>query len=151
MRCSSTARYRSVALSQYLKTRPRAVNVGEPGYESLLGAGWWPIEDKFRWTSKTASITLGGPTAANDRLYVTGYCPPTVSQGGPITLTVRVNGAEVGRRAIGESAAFSMAFALAGAAGMETVQIEVEVNRITRLPGDKRDLGLIFGTFAIRP
>lgn len=147
----ATARYRNVAVFQYLQSRPRSVNVGEPGYESLLGPGWWPIEDRFRWTSKSASVTLGGPQSPNDRLHVSGFCPESVASGGPVILTVRVNGVEAGKKTLSDVAPFSAAFALSQGAMAESVRIEVEVNRVTRLAGDKRDLGLIFGTFAIRP
>ncbi|MCQ8780368.1 hypothetical protein NQU49_27610, partial [Escherichia coli] len=80
-----------VAVNQYLQTRPRSVNVGEPGYDSILGPGWWPIEDKFRWMSKAASLRLGGPVTAQTKLHITGFCPETVSSRGPVTLVVRQN------------------------------------------------------------
>jgi len=146
----ATARYRGVAMSQYLQSRPRLVNVGEAGYESLLGPGWWPAEAKFRWMATTASLTLGAPSDPKDRLHISGFCPETVAKGGPLTLIVKANGAEVGRRTLTEVAPFSLAFALPKTTS-DTVKIELEVSRATRLAGDKRDLGLIFGTFAIRP
>ena len=146
----ATARYRGVAMSQYLQSRPRSVNVGEAGYESLLGPGWWPVEDKFRWMAKSASLTLGAPSDPKDRLHVSGFCPETVAKSGPVTLIVRANGSEVGRKALTEVAPFSFALPLPKMTS-ETVKIELEVSRATRIAGDKRDLGLIFGTFAIRP
>ncbi len=146
----ATTRYRNVAMSQYLQSRPRSVNVGEPGYESLLGPGWWPAEDKFRWMAKSASVTLGSPNDPKDRLHVSGFCPESVLKGGPLTLTVKANGLAIGVQTLAEPAPFSVAYRLPKMEA-ETVRIDLEVNRTTRLPGDARDLGLIFGTFAIRP
>ena len=147
----ATARYKSVAMTQYLQGSPRSVNVGEHGYESLLGPGWWPIEDKFRWMAKTASVTLGAPgLQKKDRLHISGFCPPTVAAAGPITLTVRANGTTIGQKTLTETAAFTATFVIPKV-DTQTIRIDLEVSRVTRLAGDKRDLGLIFGTFSIHP
>jgi hypothetical protein len=145
-----TARYRAVAINQYLQTRPRSVNVGEPGYDSILGPGWWPIEDKFRWMSKTASVRLGGPITAATRLHITGFCPETVSSKGPVTLTVRQGQTMLGEKILTKSEPFALSLPMQESS-LEWQDIRLEVSRVTRLPGDKRDLGLIFGTFALKP
>jgi hypothetical protein len=147
----ATARYRNIAIMQYTQNRPRSINVGEPGYDALLGPGWWNIEDKFRWMAKSASVVLAVPSSPNDRLHVQGFCPQSVAAGGPVTLTVSVNGTRVGQTTLSSVAPFATAFVLPKSLGGETMRVDLEVSRVTRLPGDKRELGLIFGTFALRP
>ena len=46
---------------------------------------------------------------------------------------------------------FSFSFPLPAALlGKSDVEITIEVDKVLRVPGDARDLGMIFGTFSIR-
>jgi len=149
----ATARYKGVAVNQYLQSRPRQINVGSAGYESLLGPGWWPIEENFRWMSKSASVRLGGGIAADTtRLIVNGFCPDTVSAQGPVTLRVSIAGEQVATQTIPATGPFSVTARVPAKAAAEPwVTIDLSVDRVTRLAGDKRDLGLIFGTVTLKP
>lgn len=148
----ATNRYRAVALNQYLQSRPQQVNLGEPGYDTLLGPGWWPLEDKFRWMSKSASVRLGSPAkGVRKKLEVRGFCPESVASRGPVTLTVKAAGsAQSASKTLREVGAFVVALDVEGT-GEEWVTVELAVDRVTNLPGDKRQLGVIFGTVLLKP
>ncbi len=148
----ATNRYRGVAMSQYLQSRPRQVNVGEPGYDSLLGPGWWPIEDKFRWMGKSASVRLGGPVKAGTHLVISGFCPETVASKGPVTLQVWIGdaAAPATSKTLADVGPFTVTAEVPETAS-DWVTVRIGVDRVTRLPGDKRELGLIFGLFTLKP
>ena len=147
----ATNRYRAVALNQYLQSRPQQVNLGEPGYDTLLGPGWWPLEDKFRWMSKSASVRLGAPAkGVRKKLEVRGFCPESVASRGPVTLTLRVSGsAQAASKTLNEVGAFLISMDALGT-GEEWLTVELSVDRATNLPGDRRQLGLIFGTVLLK-
>jgi hypothetical protein len=148
----ATARYKGVAMNQYLQSRPRQINLGAAGYDSLLGPGWWPVEENFRWMSKSASVRLGGGLTADSRLTVTGFCPDTVSSQGPVTLRVAIAGEVAAVKTLTTTGSFTLSARVPGKiAGEPWITVDLSVDRVTRLPGDKRDLGLIFGTVALKP
>lgn len=103
---------------------------------------------------KRATLRMSPPGSAADKFHANGFFPASIAAAGPVTLTVTVNGQEAGKSSIQASAQpFELTFTLPEQVRGSTspLTIELEVDRVTRVPGDKRDLGLIFGTFSIRP
>jgi len=128
------------------------VDVGNPDYAARLGPTWYSPENGFRWAPKSASVYVAGPKSQEERLHVTGFAPAPLLASGPATLVFRADGTEIGRATVskpGES--FALEFALpAKTIGQKTVEISVETSRTFRPPGDTRELGMVFGTFAVR-
>lgn len=147
-----TSRYRLMARAQLLEASRAGVNVGDPALAARLGPTWYGIEGGFRWMPKSATVQLGGPGEPGERLYVAGYAPAAVVAKGPVTLTFRAAGRLLGRATLRKpDDRFSLDFPLPDElVGQYAVQVEVEVDHVLKLPGDARDLGMIFGTFAIR-
>ena len=72
-----------------------AENEALPSYAELgrlLGNSWYPRDDNHRWMPKQATVRLGGPKAAGQRLYVSGYCPEGQLEKGPLPLALLVDG-----------------------------------------------------------
>jgi hypothetical protein len=61
-----TSRYRAV----WKPEQPRFINLGDSVYSEYLGSGWNEIAGDYRWMSGSATIRMGGPRGANDRLHV---------------------------------------------------------------------------------
>ncbi len=101
---------------------------------------------------KLATVRMGGPVTAQQRLYLTGYCPKQQLEKGPLPLSVKVDGAPLPPAQIQPGTErFAFDFALPpGLAGKESVEVTVEVGRTFIPAGEDRALGLVFGVFEIR-
>jgi hypothetical protein len=146
-----TTSYEIVSRANFLATHRKTVDAGDPLYSSRLGPTWHRAENGFRWMPKTATVDLGGPASPSERLYVTGYGAAQVLAAGPVSLRFRVDGMEIGTGTVSKAdEAFAFDFPLpAESIGRYSMQVSIEVSKTLRLPGDSRELGMIFGTFAI--
>ena len=147
-----TQQYEIVARAEFLATHRNFVDVGDPVYTARLGPTWHSIENGFRWMPKTATIQLSGPASADEKLHVTGYAPAVALASGPVTLRFQAAGHGIGSATLRTPAAkFALEFPLpADLVGQYAVEISVEANKVFRVPGDGRELGMVFGTFSIR-
>jgi len=129
---------------------PRRVDVGIPLARYLLGPTWHADEGGRRWMPRRATLRLGGPRSASDRLHVYGYCPGLLLQPGPLAITVSADGVSLATVMITRSdAPFRFDFALPGElVGRPEMEIEVQVARTVSVAG--RELGLVFGVFEVR-
>ncbi len=147
-----TERYAKVLRAEYLAQFRSRVDVGDPRFATRLGSGWYPIENGFRWMSKRASVTLGGPDSPGRRLVVTGYAPAVLMKGGPLTLTASVAGSPLATAKVTEADKLvTLRFPLPDTVvGKYSFEVELEVNRTFTPPGDERPLGLTFGVLEIK-
>jgi hypothetical protein len=147
----ATSRYAPVLTAQYLARNRGRVDVGDPQFASRLGPGWYREESGFRWMSKSAVVRLSGPAARGQSLFVSGYAPETVLQNGPIVLTACADGERLGDATIRPPGQrFQFRFPLPDRlVGKYLIQVRLEVDHTQRLPGDLRDLGVVFGTLEI--
>jgi hypothetical protein len=147
-----TKSYQQVVEAQFASEHRDFADAGDPVYASRLGAGWYPIENGYRWTAKRAVVHLGGPQQAGEHLFVDGYCPAPVLADGPVELTVSADGRKLGSASLskpGES--FELQFpAPAELVGKYDVEVAVEVNHTITPPSDPRPMGLTFGTFRMK-
>jgi hypothetical protein len=131
---------------------PRRVDVGNPLAEFFLGPTWYTLDGIFRWMPKSATVRLGGPRSATERLHITGYCPGAQVAAGPVEMAVTAEGEPLGVASIskGESH-FAFDFSLPPKLiGATSIQVGIALNRTTKIPGDERENGLVFGVFEIR-
>jgi hypothetical protein len=128
------------------------VDVGSSLYASKLGPEWYQVENGFRWMPKRATVMLAGPKSTAERLYVTGFGAAPALASGPVALTLRASGKELGSAEVKEpNQPFALNFALpAGLADQSVVPITIEASKTFHPAGDPRELGLIFGTFEIK-
>jgi hypothetical protein len=147
-----TDQYEAVLRADPAASRHEFVDVGDPFSARLLGPTWFNIERGFRWMPKKATVTLSGPASPSARLYVTGYAPAGVFASGPVTLSFRAAGVDIGSAALqAKDERFSLEFPMPPAlVGQSMIEITIEVSKVFRIAGDQRDLGVIFGTFGIR-
>lgn len=143
---------RDVTQTYELDQHLNFVDVGNPAYATRLGPTWYSPENGFRWAPKSASVYVGGPASKEEELHVTGFAPAPLLAAGPATLIFRADGTEIGRATISKAGeSFTLEFPLpAKTIGQKSVEISVESSRTFHPAGDTRDLGMVFGTFAVR-
>ena len=128
------------------------VDVVDKQYADRLGPGWYPAETGFRWSSKSARVTMARPKKSGQDLRVTGFCPAGAVADGPLEVSIHSGGVTIGTAVLKEpNQAFDLHFQLpAVLIGESTMQIEVDVNRTFQVAGDPRTFGLVFGTFTLQ-
>jgi 4-amino-4-deoxy-L-arabinose transferase and related glycosyltransferases of PMT family len=147
-----TRLYEATAKARLKPEVPRRVDVASDLLAYLLGKSWYPREEAHRWMPKKASLQLGGPAKAGQRLYLSGFCPAAQMEKGPLPLGVAVDGRALPTVRIERGdEQFEFSFALPDdLVGKESVEVSVEVGRTFVPPGEKRELGVVFGVFEIR-
>ena len=132
--------------------RSEFVDVADPQYENRLGPGWYNIEQNFRWMPRTATVKIAGPRRSDQTLEVTGYCPAAVLAQGPLRVSFRGDGIEIGSISMDRpDQHFDLKFPLPSTlVGKPWIEIQIEVSRTTRVSGDPRTLGLVLQTFTIK-
>jgi hypothetical protein len=132
---------------------PRRVEVGNPLLAYLLGPEWLPVEASgFRWMPGRATVRLGGPRTAKDKLLLEGFCPEQQLSAGVLHLSVSVDGIPLPITQIGnpESNFRRLMAVPPSLVGRDSVVVVISVDRVLHdSPG--RQLGLVFGTIAFQP
>jgi hypothetical protein len=125
------------------------VDTADSRSASRLGSGWYESEGRLRWMGKSATVKLWDPDSGSQKLQVTGYAPRAAV---PVTLRFSADGMEIGAEVVkAPDKPFSLQFALPDSlVGREEIELKIEVSRTFHAPGDARELGMAFGTFAIR-
>jgi hypothetical protein len=133
-----------------LRAKAGMVNVGIPGHAPFLGTGWYGIENGGRWMGKQATLTIAHPNGST-MLHVTGYAPVSALAVGPLTVRFRLNGRGAGSLVVNQpDSPFDGTLPLPADLPPGNIEITVECSRTIRLPGDDRELGIVFGTFRLR-
>jgi hypothetical protein len=131
---------------------PRRVEVGNPLLAFLLGPEWLPVEASgFRWMPGRATVRLGGPRTAKDRLLLEGFCPEKQLSAGVLHLSVSVDGIPLPIAQISnpESNFRRLIAVPKSLVGRDSVVVEISLDRVLHEGG--RELGLVFGTVAFEP
>jgi hypothetical protein len=123
---------------------PRKVNAAAPLDAYLLGPEWYPADGNHRWMPARATLRIGGPDGASQRLWLSG----TRADTNPSMVTVTVNGDKLPPAGLPPQPGFELSFSLPFAA--KSLDVTIEVSRTVRVPGDSRDLGLSFGVIEVR-
>lgn len=130
---------------------PLLVDVGSSLAGPLLGPEWYAPDGNHRWMPQRASLRMGAPTAAGQKLYLRGYYPADQIHNGPLTVSVTVNGSPLAPEAVTAGGDFVLAFPLPDPlVGQQVMEVALEVSRTFRAGADIRDLGLAFGEFEVR-
>jgi hypothetical protein len=129
---------------------PRRVDAASPLTSYLLGPEWYASDGDHRWIPRRATLRLGGPSAAGQKLNLTGQCPNEQLRNGPLPIAVTVDGSAMPPAMIHDPV-FELAFALPDSlVGKPEIHVSVEVGRTFRPASDPRDLGLVFGVFEVK-
>ncbi|HTS48398.1 MAG TPA: hypothetical protein VMH05_10670 [Bryobacteraceae bacterium] len=139
-------------LAEYVALHSRFLDVGDPASTSRLGPTWYRIENQFRWMPQKATLKIAGPQKDGQLLEVTGYCPAPLLASGPLEVTFLGDGVKIASAKLTDpDKQFDLQFPIPPQlVGRQQLEIEIEVNRTAHIPGDPRQLGLIFGTFRIK-
>jgi len=131
---------------------PQRVDIASPLAAPLLGPEWYQPDGNHRWMPKRATVRIAGPSAAGQKLHLSGYCPAEQLRSGPLTISIAVDGLPLHPALIhpGENS-FDLSFALpAAVGGKSAMQVTIEVGRTFQVAPDVRDLGLAFGVLEVR-
>ncbi|HEY1495507.1 MAG TPA: hypothetical protein VGF49_13240, partial [Candidatus Solibacter sp.] len=124
---------------------PRRIDAASPLTAALLGPEWYPADNGIRWMAQRATLRIGAPTQAGQKLYLRGISPA------PLTVSVTAAGVPLPSAALRAAGNFDLAFDLpASAVGSPELKIALSVDHVTRPATDPRDFGLAFGTFEVR-
>jgi hypothetical protein len=147
-----TSQYRSAANIQESDSIPSRVDLGNDSLAGQLGPTWYPNEGGFRWMPKRATVTLRGPRATSEKLYIGGACPAAALKSGPLKVQVSVDGEKLAPLWIRQpEEQFSLTLELPHqVVGRSSIEIVVELDRTFFVPPDSRELGLAFRYFEIR-
>ena len=112
---------------------PRRVDVANPLMAYLLGPTWYQPDQESRWMPKRATVRIGGPENAGQKLYITGHCPHEQSARGALDLSVAADGLPLGKVEISREGQFDFAFALPPQLqGKPALEIALEASRTFR-------------------
>jgi hypothetical protein len=129
------------------------VDVADPLYMSNLGGGWYPAESGFRWMAKTAVVRIARPGKPGQKLKITGYSPAVALAQGPLEVEFRSGEILIGKSRLKvRDEHFTLEFPLPAelvGTGSGTMELAIQVSRTVQVPGDTRELGLVFGTFTL--
>jgi len=131
---------------------PHRVDAGNPLLSYLLGPEWREPDTDFRWMSRRATVRIGGPASAAQRLYLRGYCAPQLCAAGPVRLAISVEGVALPQATIpqGETS-FQLDLPLPPQAfGKPAIELRLEADRTVTTPTDNRPVSLAFGVFEVR-
>jgi hypothetical protein len=149
-----TTVYGASVWNRLKSSTPRHIDMANPLVDYLLGPGWSPRDQGFRWMTKQATLRLGGPVAASDRLYVTGICPSEELSSGPLTMTLSADGRSLSPVQVTTgNTFFHFDFPLPPElSGKESMEISIAVDHTSQSPGKQnpRGLSVAFGVFDVR-
>lgn len=147
-----TSAYKQTASSQLAPEQPKRINVGNSLLAYALGPAWYPLENGYRWMPKRATLQIGGPASAAEKLHVAGYCPKIQFEKGPLQMVIAIDGKPLPSVSLDErSETFNLVFDLPPeAVGRPVLNLAIELGRTVSPPGETRRLGLPFGVFEIR-
>lgn len=147
-----TLSYLARAREQWREEEPWRVDAGKLAFAAQLGPMWYQIEHGQRWMPKLATVRLRAPQTADERLYVTGWCPAEQVVKGPLRIDIAAGSKPLPEAAILRVAGpFRLSLRLPrGFEAQPALDLVVALERTFRVVGDRRDLGLVFGTFEIR-
>ena len=130
---------------------PTRIDVASPLTSYLLGREWYKSDGDHRWMPAAATVRIGAPSAAGQKLYLRGQCPDEELRGNPLPVTVTIGGVRMeGTIRPGENA-FELAYDLpAAVVGQSEMQLTISVPRTFRPAADPRDLSLAFGVVEVK-
>lgn len=127
-------------------------DVIDPEQEFRLGEGWGQRQAHFRFMAQRAVVWIPGPTEAGQQLWLRGFCPGKLMEAGPVSVTVKVEGRELGRLALARGEApFAFSAPLDRRwVGKERLKLQLEASHAFTDPGLPGPASLVFGRFGIR-
>lgn len=101
---------------------------------------------------REASLRMAAPSKPGEKLWLSGFCPESHLLAGPVELSISVNKLAVGWVTVTRlKSQFEAELPLPESLlGLESMEVELRLNRTVREPGGGRELGLVFGRFALR-
>lgn len=141
-----------LAKLRFVSNHPEFVAVANPLYGNRLGPTWYPIEQDFRWMPKTATVRIAGPKKTGQMLEVTGYTPAVLVARGPLVVSLRGDGIDIGSASLNRpNQDFNLKFPLPSSlVGRPVIELQIEVSHTILAGRDPRTLGLVIQTFTIR-
>jgi hypothetical protein len=132
------------------------VRMNDPSASAQLVSGFWGLENNaWRWTARKFSVQLPTPAEGATKggtLTMSFTLPDSeIHELKDITLSAAIGGAELKseKYTAGGSYTFTADVPAGSLLSAKTVQVDFSLDKSSRPPGDKRDLGVIAGTVAL--
>lgn len=126
------------------------VDVGAPFFKDQLGEGWYSLEAGFRWSGKHAVVYLLGPATPGQKLTLYGFATEQQLKMGPLHFALTFDGRPAPPKII-DQGEFHLAYDLPpDLVGRPKIEVAFTLDRTFQVPSDGRDMGVVFGEFAIR-
>jgi hypothetical protein len=107
-----------------------------------LGGGWYVQAEGYRWMAPEASATLAQPEEALHFDLVVNLPPDQIAQTGPISVSLALNGADIGKRRLTASGVQTLSWPSPQSAS-EEASVNIRVTpEFKPSNGDSRRLGL---------
>jgi hypothetical protein len=115
-----------------------------------FGDGWFPRENKFRWTRPMAWATLMRPADAKHFSVTANFSPVHIAEAGTVHLKVIANGEEIGSHDFNRGGWQTVEWTVKpGPEG--PVRVEFQSDPPYRPKNDPRTLGIALGAFGYLP
>jgi hypothetical protein len=146
-----TSAYEEAAFHRFVPQVPRRIDAGSPLMGYLLGPEWYPPDGGSRWMPLRATLRIGGPRTASEKLHLTGFAPSgPVQTTMPLTVTADGIALPEIQLHLGQPG-FDVVLPLPDQlVGKPEVQVCLQVGHAIHGQADTRELGLNFGIFEIR-
>jgi len=146
-----SASYLAALDPEYARNGEDRVDAGDPKFVIRFGAGWYPIENRYRWMGQRAIVTMARPAHPGETLQLNGYCPALLLAQGPVDVTLRSGGVIIGKATLDKPEQFELRFAVPPQLiGAGSIDIEIALNRAFQPAGETRSLGVVFGELTLK-
>jgi hypothetical protein len=147
-----TNAYRLSAESRWKPEYSLRLKAGYSHFSEQFGSGWHEPEGRFRWMARRAIVWLATPRQPNAHLWIVGYCPAEQVKLGPLHLNITVNGLPLPALELSQpDSQFTYDQPLPLSLDRsERLEIVFELDRTIPATTTGRELGLAFGTIAIK-
>lgn len=132
---------------------PHVIDAGVTYFAKFRKEGWFEQSGGSCWAGKRATVEMRGPSGPKGQITYHAFLTPHHTSSGPLTVTVSVDGRVVGKSTapVGVSDLNPTYDLPDDLIGKRSIEVSVEVDRTIVVPPDRRALGLLFGTFEVKP
>jgi hypothetical protein len=141
--------YRTVGPYLWKASLPQKADAGSFTFEDQFGPGWYKIENGYRWMAKRSETRIGGPTSAEQHVFLKGFAAEQLWRPG-LNLRISMDGIYLGTAGVRTSEFEWSSPVPPQLLGHAQVTIVIEADRTYVPPADGRQLSAAFGSIGIR-
>ena len=129
---------------------PRRIDPGLSLFDEYLTSGWYLAEQRHRWMSQRVVLLIGNARNPGESLHVACSCAEIQQRDMPFTLTATIAGKRLPPVKITQcGTGLDFSFPLPKG-NTELLEVVLELDKTSKIEGDKRPLGLAVQRIEIR-